>query len=72
MLKINAGINPSTIKFLTIEATKRIIRALITKVKRPKLKKFIGRVKRIRIGLIKILTNPSIKDTQRAAQGFAT
>ena len=50
MLKIKAQRNPSTVKPETKFETNKIITALITKVKRPKVKRLIGKVKIKRIG----------------------
>jgi hypothetical protein len=54
----NAVPNPSTLNPPTIQAVKRIIRALMTKVNSPRVRILSGRVSRIRIGRKKAFRNP--------------
>ena len=68
MPKIKAAKNPSTSNPFTIEETSKIIPALIIKVKSPKVKILIGKVKTTKIGFIVILIKPKNKATQRADQ----
>ncbi len=63
----NAGQNPATEKPFTTDDANKNIRALITKVKRPSVSMFIGRVKRRRTGRIKAFINPKIKAATNAA-----
>lgn len=72
MLKSKADPNPFTLKSGTIAATRRIISALITKVKSPKIMILNGKVRRSNKGRIKRLTNPRTKATKSAVQKFFT
>ena len=61
------GIPLAISKPLTIVATSHSIKALIIKVNKPRLKRVIGRVNKIRTGLIIALTKPRINAAIRAA-----
>lgn len=54
----NAAGKPTTVKPGTNLATSKNIRAFITKVNNPKVRKLIGKVKINNIGRMKILTSP--------------
>lgn len=69
MEKNNAGINPSIKNPSTIDATNIIIKAFTTRLKRPRVIKFIGSVNKTKNGLMKIFTKPKIRAVQRADQG---
>ena len=64
----NAATKPVTLKPGTNLATNRNIKALIIKVNNPKVRKFIGRVKRKNTGLIKTLTRPITNAAHKAAE----
>lgn len=66
MLSIMAHQNPFTSKPGTILAVRRIKRAFITNVKIPRVRMFIGSVKRIRIGLRTAFIIPKTKAATRA------
>ena len=63
---INAGINPRTSKPGTIKAVVLIKKALITKVKSPKVRILIGKVKITITGFIKALMIPKTSATIKA------
>ena len=69
---INAGTNPVMVKPATIAEIPQIKRALITNVKRPKVKIVIGKVKIVIIGLIKALTIPKTRATIKAVRKEST
>lgn len=69
---IKAGMNPKTSKPGTIKAVSLIKRALIIKVKNPKVRIFMGKVKSTIIGLIKALIIPKTSATTRAVRKEAT
>lgn len=76
MLKSTAHQNQFTLKPGTIWEAKSIIIAFITRVKSPTVKIFIGRVKKIRIGLtiifktqITIATKSADKKLETVTQG---
>ena len=58
--------NPSTVNPGTMLLTKIINIAFKTKVKRPRVKMFIGRVKISKIGFKKALIIPKIRATTKA------
>ncbi len=72
ILKKIAFRKPPIIKPLTIVEVSKIIEALITKVNRPRVRKFIGRVKSSKIGLMTKLRRPSTKEIIKADQRLAT
>jgi hypothetical protein len=72
MLKIRAGINPLTLKPGTIEEAIRIRVVLMTKVNKPRVRIFIGRVKIIRIGFKKAFRMPKTTETIMAIQKDST
>ena len=72
MLSIIAHQNPFTSKPGTILAVRRIKRALMTNVKIPRARMFIGSVRRIRIGLRTAFTIPKTKAATNAAVKDAT
>jgi hypothetical protein len=61
MLKIRAVKNPPTLNPGTKSAAKSITRALITKVNKPSVRIFIGRVRKRRTGLINAFNKPKTK-----------
>ncbi len=63
-----AAQNPSTSKPLITEEARSIKLALITKVKRPRVRIFTGKVKIINKGLSVTFISPKNKDSQRADQ----
>ena len=66
--KSKAVKNPLTANpLITVEA-RRIRRALITNVNNPSVRRFIGRVRRIRIGFKVTLITPRNSASHRAAQ----
>ena len=67
MLKSNAHQKVLTSRPGTIHATSIIIKALITKVNKPKVKMLIGNVKMISKGLINVLIRPNTKAETSAA-----
>jgi hypothetical protein len=72
MLKIRAGINPLTLKPGTIEEAIRIRIVLMTKVNKPRVRIFIGRVRMIRMGLRIALRMPKTTETIMAIQKDST
>ncbi len=68
MLKVKAFKKPLTSKPLTIVEASKIKRVFIIKIKSPKVKILIGRVKTIKIGFKLTLNSPKNKATQRAVQ----
>ena len=71
-LKINAHKNPSTVKPGTIALARRTKTAFITKVKRPNVKRFIGRVSITRTGFIIAFIIPMTNAAIRALVKLAT
>ena len=69
---IRAGVKPSTLNPGTILSTNKIKAALITKVKRPRVRMLIGKVRMMRIGLMMALMMPSTKATKRAVVKLST
>ena len=63
---INAGIKPETVNPFTIKATSQKRSALITKVKRPRVRRVSGSVSNNNIGRIIRFSIPSTKATRRA------
>ncbi len=63
---IRAGANPESVKPLTICATSQIRAALIIKVKSPKVKMLIGRVRIKRTGLMRAFKIPRNRAMIRA------
>ena len=59
MEQSKADQNPSTSKPFRKEATKSINEALITNVNKPSVRKFMGRVSIIKIGLTTRFNNPN-------------
>ncbi len=57
----NAGTNPSIIKPFTTVETNQIMKALMTKVKRPRVKIVTGRVKIKNKGRTRAFTRPRTK-----------
>ena len=72
MLNSMAIKKPSTAKPLITEAASNISTALITKVNKPKVKRLIGKVIKIKTGLTKTLMTPKNKASQKAVQKLAT
>ena len=72
MLNNKAGQKPSTLKPLITELVSKTMSALITKVKRPRVIMFTGKVKTIKTGLITAFTNPKKKAVQSALQKLKT
>ncbi len=72
MLKTRAQSSPSTTKPGTIAATSTTIKALITKLKSPKVTIFIGSVKSKIKGLIKVLTTARSTATIKAVTNPST
>lgn len=72
MLKRKAGRNPSTLKPGTIFETRIIKRAFITKVNRPRVNIFIGRVRISITGLRKAFIIPNISATTKAVVRVST
>jgi len=62
-----AAKNPETPKPSTKAAVPQRRAAFITNVKRPKVSKFIGKVRSIIIGFIKIFIKPRIRETKIAS-----
>lgn len=71
-LKSTADQKPSTVKPGTNLAANKTKIALITIVNNPKVKIFMGKVRRISKGLRKILKIPKTRATQSADQKLAT
>lgn len=69
---IKAGVKPSTLKPGTILSTSISKAALITNVKRPRVRMFIGRVRMIRMGLMMALIIPKTKATRSAVVNVST
>lgn len=67
-----AGQNPATLKPLTMLEVSQNIRAFITRVKIPKLKIFIGKVKINKIGRIRALIIPNINAAIKAEKKLET
>jgi len=67
-LKINAHKKPETLNPGTIYAVNIIRRALITKIKSPKVNTVIGKVITINNGLTNALISPKTKATTRATK----
>ncbi len=63
MLNIKAERKPLTAKPETTEAAMRIIMVLMTKVNKPRVRKFMGRVKITRKGFRKVLRTPKTTET---------
>lgn len=63
----NAGQNPATSNPFTTVATNQNNKALITKVNKPRVKIFTGKVKITNIGLSKAFTKPNNKAVIKAA-----
>ena len=61
-----------TLKPFTIAETSQNISPLITSVNSPKVRIFIGKVKSIRIGLIRELTNAKTTATRSAVKKLST
>ena len=72
MLKTKATQKPLTTKPLITDEANKISIALITKVNKPKVKILIGRVIKIKIGLIKTLIIAKNKASHKADQKPAT
>jgi hypothetical protein len=72
MPKTNAHKKPSTINPGTSLLTSNINKALITKVKSPKVRIFIGSVRIIKTGFRKAFIIPKTKATTKAAVKPAT
>ena len=68
MLNSKAEKNPRTSKPLIIEDASKIIKALITNVNKPNVKRFMGKVKRIKIGFKVTFTIPKNIASQKAGQ----
>ncbi len=62
-----AGQNPATSKPFTTEATNQNNKALITKVNKPNVNTFTGKVNNTKTGFIKALTKPKTKAVIKAA-----
>lgn len=62
----NAAPKPSTLNPGTSFATSKNIKALMTKVNKPKVRMLIGRVKSNNKGLMNMLTNPITNAAQKA------
>lgn len=71
-LKSKALKNPPTMKPFTILEVNRTIRALITKVNSPRLKRFTGKVRIRRTGLMIKFKRPSTSETINAVHNPAT
>lgn len=71
-LRINAHKKPLTVKPGTIFAVNKINKALITKVKRPRVIIFIGKVRITRIGLRTALAIPKTSAAAKAVVRDAT
>lgn len=69
---IRAGVKPSTLNPGTIRSTSIINAALITKVKSPRVRMFIGRVRIKIMGLMTALTIPKTKATKSAVVKVST
>ncbi len=63
---------PSTENPFITDESNKINKALITKVNKPKVKMFMGKVISINIGLSRILTMPKNNASQSAVQKPAT
>jgi len=72
MLNPTAHQNPSTLNPPTKASAIKIIRALITRRKRPKVSTVTGSVKISKIGFTKILSNAKIAATTRAVKKSET
>ena len=72
MLNNIAHQKPITSNPGTIQATSITSKAFITKIKSPKVKMLIGKVKITRIGLITAFTIPSISATNNATTNVVT
>ena len=70
--RIRAHTNPSTLNPGTILAARSIRTAFITKVKSPRVKRLIGRVKIRRTGFIIAFIIPKTRAVIRAAVKLAT
>ncbi len=68
ILKIKAVKKPEIIKLGTIKAANIIIKVFITKVNNPNVNILIGKVKKIKIGLITALTIPKTTATKTAVK----
>ena len=58
-------------KPLTMELASQKIKALITRVNRPRVRKLIGKVRSSRIGLTSALSSPKTREVMSAAQKLA-
>lgn len=72
MLNISAHQNPSTLNPWTKFAASKIISALITNVKSPKVKMLIGSVRIRSMGLRTAFITPKTSATTRAATKLST
>ncbi|MDX1535709.1 MAG: hypothetical protein R3346_03050 [Candidatus Spechtbacterales bacterium] len=64
--------NPSTVNPGTIKEDNQTKNALITKVNKPRVKIFIGRVKKTKIGFMKIFRIPRTNATAKAVRNPET
>lgn len=69
--KRSAATNPLISNPGTIMAVRRTMRAVITKLKRPRVTRLIGNVKSKTIGRITVLTNPKTTATTIATKKFS-
>jgi len=69
---MKAALKLCTLKPVTAFDASKIIKVLMTKVNKPRVKIFKGRVKRSRTGLMKAFKKPKIKETITAVKNPST